>query len=191
MFEEMGPTPGRVKSGKSGQFPSSAGSPPMRTQCECDGVGPSRTQSWCQPGGEMNEFGGAVIVQVVPEQENSGKRTRAPMLLPCVLDVAAHALLAQKGMKKRRRTSDQGDVHRVSRALEELDRDLVLAVVVPVVLSDIEGGLRLACAKVWRDVHLDTELLGQARRLRVTSGDKHTAIGEELDRMNGSVGIGS
>ena len=38
-------TPGVVKSGKFGQFPSCPGSPPMRTHAECDGVGPSRINS--------------------------------------------------------------------------------------------------------------------------------------------------
>ena len=60
----------------------------MRTQAECDGVGPSRIQSWCHPGGETNALGGAVIVQVFPLQENSGKRVRASMALPWVEEVA-------------------------------------------------------------------------------------------------------
>lgn len=71
-----------MKSGKSGQLPSSAGSPPMRTHCENEGVGPSRTKSWCQPGGETKAFGGAVTVQLVPAQVNSGNRILLPMALP-------------------------------------------------------------------------------------------------------------
>ena len=63
----------------------------MRTQCENDGVGPSRTNSWCQPGGETNEFGGAVMVHVLPAQVDSGKIVLAPMALPCVDDVAGDA----------------------------------------------------------------------------------------------------
>ena len=64
----------------------------MRTQCENDGVGPSRTNSWCHPGGATAEFGGAVTVQVLPAHENAGKIVRPPMLFPCVLDVAAGAV---------------------------------------------------------------------------------------------------
>ena len=60
----------------------------MRTQFENDGVGPSRTNNWCQPGGEINAFGGALIVHVLPWQVNSGKIVRPPMVLPCVEDVA-------------------------------------------------------------------------------------------------------
>lgn len=64
----------------------------MRTQCENDGVGPSRMNSWCQPGGQTNESGGAVIVHVFPWQVNSGKIVLPPMALPCVEDVAVDAL---------------------------------------------------------------------------------------------------
>ena len=81
-------TPGSEKSGKFGQLPSWPGSPPMRTQAECEGVGPSRTKSWYQAGGDTWELGGATTVQVVPAQENSGKSVRASMALPCVEDVA-------------------------------------------------------------------------------------------------------
>jgi len=42
----------------------------------------------CQPGGETPALGGAVIVQVVPVQENAGKMVLEPMVLPCVLEVA-------------------------------------------------------------------------------------------------------
>jgi hypothetical protein len=61
----------------------------MRTQAECDGIGPSRTKSWNQPDGHTPTFGGAVIVQLPPEHENSGKMVRPPMIAPCVLLVAA------------------------------------------------------------------------------------------------------
>ena len=84
----IGPIPGRVKSGKLGQLPSSPVSPPMRTQCECDGVGPSRTKSWYQDGGHVWGSGGAVIVQVFPAQVTVGKKVRAPKLFPWVLDTA-------------------------------------------------------------------------------------------------------
>src|SRR6266702_120823 len=59
----------------------------MNTPCE--GVGPSRMYSWCHPGGDTLAFGGAVTVQVLPEHEKAGKMVRPPMVLPCVLDVAA------------------------------------------------------------------------------------------------------
>jgi len=49
-----------------------------------DGVGPSSKNNWNQPGGQTCEFGGAVIVHVLPEHENAGKIVRWPMLLPCV-----------------------------------------------------------------------------------------------------------
>lgn len=78
----IAPTPGGWKSGKSGQLPSFPGSPPMRTQLECDGVGPSRMNIWYQLGGETKAFGGATTVQVLPLQENSGKSVRMPMELP-------------------------------------------------------------------------------------------------------------
>ena len=54
----------------------------MRTQLECEGVGPSRTNTWNQPGGATNAFGGAVIVHLLPAQWNSGKSVRIPMALP-------------------------------------------------------------------------------------------------------------
>ena len=61
----------------------------MRTHAECDGVGPSSTNSWYQLGGLTFALGGAVIVHVVPEQENAGKMMRPPpMTLPCVFDEA-------------------------------------------------------------------------------------------------------
>jgi len=85
---QRGPTPGSVKSGKFGQLPRSPGSPPIRTHCEWEGVGPSRTNICCQPGGQTYVLGGAVTVQVFPLQENSGKIVLDPILLPCVLDVA-------------------------------------------------------------------------------------------------------
>lgn len=75
--------------GRLGQFPTSLGSPPMRTHCEWDGVGPSRMKSRCQPGGDTPALGGAVIVQVVPSQVKAGKIVLAPIVFPCVLDVAA------------------------------------------------------------------------------------------------------
>lgn len=61
----------------------------MRTHTECEGVGPSSTKSWNQPGGQIPTLGGAVTVHVLPEQEMSGKRVRPPMIAPCVEDVAA------------------------------------------------------------------------------------------------------
>ena len=60
----------------------------MRTQLECDGVGPSRMKTWYHAGGETKALGGATTVQVLPLQENSGKSVRASMALPCVEDVA-------------------------------------------------------------------------------------------------------
>jgi len=60
----------------------------MRTQTERDGTPPVRTNNWCHAGGETNEFGGAVIWHVVPEQVNAGKRVRWPNELPCVEDSA-------------------------------------------------------------------------------------------------------
>lgn len=84
------PTPGLEKSENGGQSPTFAGSPPMRTHWEYEGVGPSSTKSWNQPGGAMRLFGGAVIVHVLPAHENSGNRVRWPKLLPCVLTTAMH-----------------------------------------------------------------------------------------------------
>jgi len=46
-------------------------------------------KSWCQPGGETPALGGAMMVQVVPTQVNAGKIVLAPIVFPCVLDVAA------------------------------------------------------------------------------------------------------
>jgi len=65
--------PGTEKSGKSGQLPSFAGSPPIRTQVAIDGVGPLRINNMNHPGGLTFAFGGAVIVHVLPAQENAGK----------------------------------------------------------------------------------------------------------------------
>jgi hypothetical protein len=77
-----------VKSGNVGQLPSAAGSPPIRTHCEYEGVGPSRTKSWNHPGGQTFAFGGAVMVQELPLQLKAGNKTRLPKLLPCVLETA-------------------------------------------------------------------------------------------------------
>jgi len=54
-----------------------------------DGVGPSKIKSICHPGGEMPAFGGAVIAQELPAHVNAGKMVLPPIVLPCVLDVAA------------------------------------------------------------------------------------------------------
>ena len=75
-------TPGTVKSGNCGQLPRLAGSPPIRMNVPLEGVGPSRTKIINQPGGQTLAFGGAVIVHVVPLQENAGKKVRAPKLFP-------------------------------------------------------------------------------------------------------------
>lgn len=85
----FGPTPGMVKSGKFGQFPRLAGSPPIRIHVAFDGILLlSRTNIWNQDGGQILEFGGAVTVHVSPEHENAGKIVRWFMLLPCVEDTA-------------------------------------------------------------------------------------------------------
>jgi hypothetical protein len=81
--------PGTVKSGKSGQDPKPAGSPPMRTHCATLGVGPSSTKSICHAGGLTCAFGGAVIVHTLPSHVNAGKIVRCPMELPCVDETAA------------------------------------------------------------------------------------------------------
>lgn len=62
----------------------------MRTHFECDGVGPSKMKSWCQPGGDTPEFGGAVMVHVAPEHEKAGNIVLAPMAFPWVLEVATN-----------------------------------------------------------------------------------------------------
>jgi hypothetical protein len=81
--------PGGVNPVKFGQVPSRPGSPPMRIHCPTDGVpAESRTKSINQPAGQTPTFGGAVIVQVVPEHEAAGKSVRPPMMAPCVLEVA-------------------------------------------------------------------------------------------------------
>ena len=59
-------TPGGVKGASDGQFPRPAGSPPIRTHWDWEGVGPSRTNNMYQPAGETLTFGGAVIVQSLP-----------------------------------------------------------------------------------------------------------------------------
>lgn len=68
----------------------------MRTHVECDGVGPSKMNSWCHPGGDTNAFGGAVIVQVLPAHLNAGKSVRLPIVFPCVDDVAKHKLITKR-----------------------------------------------------------------------------------------------
>ena len=69
--------------------PSCAGSPPMRTHVDHEGVGPSRTNNWNQPGGQMCAFGGAVMVHVLPAQLNEGNKMRWFILFPCVLETAS------------------------------------------------------------------------------------------------------
>jgi hypothetical protein len=88
--------PGVVKPGSCGQLPSCDGSPPIRTQVEWEGVGPSKMNSWCQPGGETPAFGGVVIVHMVPEHEKAGKIVRDPIVFPWVLDVAVETWRKQK-----------------------------------------------------------------------------------------------
>ena len=60
----------------------------MRTHVEFEGVGPSRMNNWNHPGGQTCAFGGAVIVQLFPEQDTLGKIVLWPILFPCVLDSA-------------------------------------------------------------------------------------------------------
>jgi hypothetical protein len=77
----------------------------MRTHCATDGVGPSKMKSMNQPGGETPAFGGAVIVQVVPLQENAGKIVRAPIALPCVLETAVGCISGGPETLKRKMTN--------------------------------------------------------------------------------------
>jgi hypothetical protein len=69
-------TPGRTKPEPVmlGQFPRPAGSPPMRTNCPTDGVGPLRTNIMYHPGGHVCASGGEVTLQALPLQEIAGKR---------------------------------------------------------------------------------------------------------------------
>lgn len=132
-------TPGNVKSGKSGQFPSLAGSPPILTHCECDGVGPSSTNNWCHPGGHTYAFGGAVIVHAVPAHENAGKMMRPPLMtLPCVLDEAAVVCSGSTfGFDPNPTlTCDEGDAHRARGPLEQRHLNRVLPAQRPVCLRN-------------------------------------------------------
>jgi len=71
----MARIPGLSKSSYGGQLPKLAGSPPMRTQVAVEGTpGALRTNIWNQPGEQVCASGGAVTVQVVPEQETRGKK---------------------------------------------------------------------------------------------------------------------
>jgi hypothetical protein len=71
-------TPGIEKSENPlGQLPNCAGSPPILTHWLTLGVpNESRTNSWNHPGGQIWEFGGAVTMQVLPEQDTAGKIVR-------------------------------------------------------------------------------------------------------------------
>ena len=60
----------------------------MRTHFATDGVGPSKMNNMCHPGGETPALGGAVMVQVAPLHEKAGKIVRAPKVFPWVLEVA-------------------------------------------------------------------------------------------------------
>jgi len=82
-----GPTPGNGwKAASSGQLPSEAGSPPIRTHFACEGVGPSRTNILYQPTGAMYGPFGALTVHDRPEHDTLGNKMRAPIELPWVLD---------------------------------------------------------------------------------------------------------
>ena len=75
-------TPGSGNPGSLGQFPSPAGSPPMRTNTPTDGVGPFRINIINQPGGLVFASGGAVTVQAFPLHEKAGKIVLWPIALP-------------------------------------------------------------------------------------------------------------
>jgi hypothetical protein len=90
----------------------------MRTHFETDGVGPSRMKSWCQPGGQTNALGGAVIVHVWPEQEKAGKMVLPPIVLPCVLDVAVLTLSIYKCHDNNSHTRYERHPHFCGRPLE-------------------------------------------------------------------------
>jgi hypothetical protein len=55
-------------------------------------------KSWCHPGGETPELGGAVMVQVAVEatQVTAGKIVLAPMVLPWVLETAKSRVNTEK-----------------------------------------------------------------------------------------------
>ena len=80
--------PGGVNPGRAGHSPSREGSPPMRTHFATDGVGPSKMNNMCHPGGETPASGGATMSQVLPLHLKAGKIVRAPIVFPWVLEVA-------------------------------------------------------------------------------------------------------
>jgi hypothetical protein len=73
----------------------------MRTNTLCDGVGPSRINSWCHPGGEICAFGGAVTVQAVPLHEKCQE-----------YGASAHDVAVSAGHHR-----DERDAHRLRLAL--------------------------------------------------------------------------
>lgn len=169
-------------------LPSSPGSPPMRTHCEIEGVGPSRTKSCHHPGGLTKELGGAVTVQVVPLQENSGNIVRPPMTFPWVLEVPDGKEL--KGLKSvhrvsRRLTCYQRDTHIRDGAVGQLNVQGILAAIGPVSLRHGECRLRASLSQIWWNVDLDPHLfreLGRAIgvvRLGVRARDEDTAVREK------------
>lgn len=62
-------------------------------------------KSWNHPGGETPELGGAVIVHVFPVQENAGKIVLAPIVLPCVLEVAEIPFMNRRKLKNNKTCS--------------------------------------------------------------------------------------
>ena len=107
----------------------------------------------------MFAFGGAVMVQDVPEQVKAGKRVLAPIALPWVLETAMREedtrVSKKRGKRGKGHTAHERDFHCAGRALEQVDVcDGELATVGPVGSVQCEGGLLEALGQVGRDVHL-------------------------------------
>ena len=92
-----------------------------------------------------------MIVHVVPEQENAGKRIRPPLMtLPCVLDKAAFGRVSIHSERRsgREPTCNERHTHRVCRALEGRHLDHVLSTERPVHLRDRKRGLLEPLAQI-------------------------------------------
>ena len=98
-----------------------------------------------------------MIVQVVPEHENAGKIVLAPIVFPCVLEVARSEirLTGMRMFSSYALTTNEGNPHSRGRSLEEVyicDRDDLI--ISPIVIREGKRWLCESLSEVRRNINL-------------------------------------
>lgn len=98
-----------------------------------------------------------MIVQVVPEHENAGKIVLAPIVFPCVLEVAGSELklTSERMFSSYGLTANKGNSHSRGRSLEEVyirDRDDLI--IRPIVIRKGKRWLCESLGEVGRNINL-------------------------------------